>query len=349
MSLEDRLEAFRQRQKGGSSRPAGTRPALLTWEGRLAPGRPLRPRRRYLDIETTGFYDGLPVVLIGWAWAEAQDTLHFWQGSPGDLDAEGDLLREALKGGQSVVVTYNGTSFDLPRLRSRAVTWDVTLPDWEHEDLLPTARRLYGHRHIALGLSSIGRSLCGINRPPDLPGEGIAENARLFLETGERAFMDEIAAHNRHDLLALAVLDGRMAADIADAAAGPDLAFGQGRVHLAAGRPEEALAAFSRVPDDSPLSQRAGAMAGRAARLAGRMAADHLARATRPLPAPRAHLELARALERERGDVEGAIAACDAGITALSLLGDMAKGAPLMALLERRRRRLVRLIGRRRS
>lgn len=347
MSLEDRLEAFRHRQDGGISPPARTRPALLTWEGRLAPGVPLRPHRRYLDIETTGFYDGLPVVLVGWAWAEAPDALHFWQGSPGDLDAEGALLKEALQGWQGVVVTYNGTSFDLPRLRSRAVTWDVPLPDWEHEDLLPVARRLYGHRHIPLGLSSVERALLGISRPPDLPGEGIAENVRLFLETGERAFMDEIASHNRHDLLALAVLDGHMATDIAASGAGPDLAFGQGRVHLAAGRPEEALVAFSRVPDDSPLSQRAGAMAGRAARQAGRMAADHLARATRPLPAPRAQLELARALERERGDIEGAIAACDAGIAALSLLGDAARAVPLMALLERRRRRLVRLLDRR--
>lgn len=349
MNLEERLDAFRQRQAATAPAPARTSPTLLTWEGRLLSPVPLRPGRRYLDIETTGFHDGLPVVLIGWAFAAAEDTLAYWQGSPGDLHLEGELLCAALAPREGVVVTYNGSAFDLPRLRSRALSWGVAMPEWPHDDLLPTARRLYGHRRIPLALSSLEHALLGIRRPPDLPGDAIAANVQLYLETGERAFMDEVAAHNRHDLLALAALDSRIASDIGSRAADADLAFGQGRVHLAAGRPEEALAAFGQVPPSSPLSQRAGALAARAAGAAGREKAPHLLRATAPLPAPRAQLELARALERERGDVNGAIAACEAGIAALEMLGDAGRSAPLMALLARRRRRLLGVMARRSS
>lgn len=350
MSLEERLAAFRSRQgEPGLRQPPAPKSPLFTWESRLDSPEPLCAGRSYLDIETTGFQLGMPVILIGWAHPVTSHELALWQGSPTDLDREGALLEAAFARAKDTVVTYNGAAFDLPRLAARAILWDVPLPTWPHLDLLPDARRLYGHTLPRLSLSALEESLLCIHRGPDLPGDAMAENFRLYLETGERSFLNEVAAHNRHDLLALARLDARIAADAGSPSPSPSLAYGQGRFHLARKDAATALDALCRVPADDALSQRAAQLAARAAKEAGEESVAHLRRATGPLPSPRAELDLARALERERGDFEGALKACEDGLAALHLLGFPAASTSLHAALARRAKRLSRKIDRRQT
>ena len=126
-------------------------PAREAWRlARAFPGRML-----YLDIETTGLsLDGDAVTCIGtWGGQGVRAFVRGW-----DLDRFPDALAEV-----SLLVTYNGSSFDLPVLR-RAFP-DVDFDRFHHIDLRSPLRRL----GVRGGLKGAERQL-GIERPEELAG-----------------------------------------------------------------------------------------------------------------------------------------------------------------------------------
>lgn len=345
-SLEDQLESFRRRrsQEGPAPLPPPpSGPEVLLWEERLPLPEGLPEDRIFLDIETPGFPSGLPVILVGLARRDGASLL-VRQWAPKDLDGEGLLLEALVRHLDATVVTYNGRSFDLPRLRERALVWGVPFPEPAHDDLLPSVRALYRESHPSLSLSALEASLLLRPRGEDLPGEAIGSHWTLYLKSQDRRWLEPLALHNRRDLETLAHLDRRVVLDASRSDAPPDLAFGQGHLCMRLGRPEEALQAYLRAALDGRLAQRASALAGRAARKSGRPSARYWQDASGPLPSPRSLLELARALEREENDREGALRACRDGLASLALLGRAGLESPLHALLERRARRLEHVI-----
>jgi tetratricopeptide (TPR) repeat protein len=162
----------------------------------------------------------------------------------------------------SLLVTYNGRTFDLPLMETRWAFHRTAAPtdDLPHFDMLPPARRLWGRRGLrgdneasdtsetmSCSLSALERSVLGFHRMGDVPGFEIPARYFHFLRTGDGAAVMGVLDHNRHDLLSLA---GVMARALQLAEDGPDgcrdeaerLALG--RVYERAGDRVRAFASF---------------------------------------------------------------------------------------------------------
>lgn len=177
-----------------------------------------------LDTETTGLAGGTGTVpfLIGCAWWEAGTlrTRQWFLPTPG---REGPLLADLAAHARrfAAVVTYNGQTFDLPLLRTRALL--ARQPDplaglhgW---DLLRVARRLWGRRLPDCRQSTVEAQVCGIAREgDDLPGALIPQVYFRWLRAGDPGELPRVLAHNRSDLRGMAAIlaaAGTRAADLA--------------------------------------------------------------------------------------------------------------------------------------
>jgi uncharacterized protein len=178
------------------------------------------------DLETTGWFEAIPFV-VGIA-ALDDDALVVHQLVLADPAHERAMWREALAILQSLglgrapVVTYNGASFDRPivalRLR-RLGLWTEALARAFgplHVDLLPVARRLWGHRWHDRRLVHLESALLAARRVGDVAGADVAAIGRRWLD-GERdaalvRALDRVVLHNALDLVGLAALYGRAVA-----------------------------------------------------------------------------------------------------------------------------------------
>src|SRR3990170_4862478 len=139
----------------------------------------------YLDIETTGLnWSGDLITLVG--LADARRFRTYIRGV--DLDELPSDLRR-----HKVLVTFNGTHFDLPILRNAF----PTLPPMLHVDLQYPLRRL-GFRG---GLKKLERRL-GLERPEDVPGLTGSDAVKLWrrYERGDENALDALIGYNRQDV-----------------------------------------------------------------------------------------------------------------------------------------------------
>jgi uncharacterized protein YprB with RNaseH-like and TPR domain len=160
-----------------------------------------------LDLETGGLA-GHPVFLAGLL------TLR-----PGELALRQLLARSYLEepaliaevgrvlAAHSVVVTYNGKSFDLPMLADRAVRHRLpwTMPAL-HVDLLHHARRAYRDRSPDCRLVTLERGVCRRWRSQGLVSRDIPGVFHRFARDGDPAAMVHVLHHNAHDVITLAEL-----------------------------------------------------------------------------------------------------------------------------------------------
>lgn len=142
----------------------------------------------FLDIETEGYYGNVTVVGL----YDGRETKTFVRGVNLDRSV---LQRELAK--HKLVVTYNGSSFDLPVLeRYFNMRFDVP-----HVDLRGVCSRV----GLRGGLKSIERQL-GIFRPDSLKyvgGDDAAELWRCWKATGDRDYLDMLVAYNEEDVVNL--------------------------------------------------------------------------------------------------------------------------------------------------
>jgi uncharacterized protein YprB with RNaseH-like and TPR domain len=181
----------------------------------------------YFDIETTGLSGGAGTLafLAGCGWFDERGDFVVRQffltspaGEPAMLDALAKIFDEA-----SLVVTFNGRTFDLPFMEMRWAFHRRVGPtgDLPHFDMLPPARRLWAVPTALSGeiarpgllsdaegcsLSALERRVLGFYRLSDVPGFEIPARYFHFLRTGERPVIDGVLEHNRHDLVSLAAL-----------------------------------------------------------------------------------------------------------------------------------------------
>ncbi len=107
----------------------------------------------FFDLETTGLSGGAGTLAFlagcGWFEGEAFRVRQFFLSSPAGertmLAALAQIFEEA-----SLVVTYNGRSFDMPLMETRWAFHRTAAPtdDLPHFDMLPPARRLWGRRDL---------------------------------------------------------------------------------------------------------------------------------------------------------------------------------------------------------
>jgi hypothetical protein len=165
-------------------------------------------RAIFFDVEACGLAD-LPVFLLGVLRLEER-ALRLVQLLAPDPSAEPELLKrgaEVLDGAPSWV-TYNGRSFDAPRLRRRSALHRVAWPEpHAHLDLLHEVRRRWKHELPDCKLSTVESRLLGLERMPgDIPGREVPDRYYDFVRSGETRWLEPVIEHNRRDVAALAVL-----------------------------------------------------------------------------------------------------------------------------------------------
>lgn len=174
----------------------------------LAPG-----RIAFIDTETTGLSGGTGTVafLVGVAWWE-DGALVLEQYVMEDYCHECDMLvrlAERLRGFE-LLCTYNGKSFDLPLLRTRAVMARQTPKDFAlpQADLLHFARRLWQGVLPSVSLRCVEKEILGIDRGDDIPGAEIPAVFFAMAQGGDASRMEAVLRHNAQDLASLAILLG---------------------------------------------------------------------------------------------------------------------------------------------
>ena len=163
------------------------------------------------DTETTGLAGGTGTraFLIGAArWDDDGFLVRQWLMTA--LQAEHDLLAAFARDlrDDTVLVSYNGRSYDAPLLaaRFRLARLHNPLPDCEHLDLLHPARRRWRGRWENCRLATIERRVLGIVREDDLPGSEAPAAWLQYLRGGPSRNLCRVAEHNRQDLVSLAGL-----------------------------------------------------------------------------------------------------------------------------------------------
>jgi uncharacterized protein YprB with RNaseH-like and TPR domain len=185
--------------------------ALLGLEPRLAECRP--ERALYLDTETTGLGGaGSVAFLVGMLWFDDAGRPVLEQlllREPGEETAMLERVRERVENA-SMLVTYNGKSFDMPLLETRAVMNRLSgFPQKPHFDLLHVARRLHKKRLGQCRLIHLESHVLGWERgEDDIPGAEIAPRYGHFLRTGDAEALRAVIDHNAWDVVSMAALVG---------------------------------------------------------------------------------------------------------------------------------------------
>jgi uncharacterized protein YprB with RNaseH-like and TPR domain len=166
----------------------------------------------FLDLETCGLGDS-PIFLAG-ILRPRREILRLSRGLALDPSGEPSLLRWAagLLGEGITWVTFNGRSFDAPRLRRRASVHGIEMPlPGDHLDLLLAVRRRWKSALPDCRLGTVERRLLGLERRAgDVPGREVPERYADFVRTGNYRWIDPVLEHNRRDVTAMAVLLHRM-------------------------------------------------------------------------------------------------------------------------------------------
>jgi len=183
--------------------------ALLALDTALGPCR--LERALFLDTETTGLGSGVWAFLVGMAGFDAEGRLEVEQlllQSPADERALVERVLERIEAAE-LIITYNGKTFDLPLLASRAVMCRLPRPaPRPHLDLLHVARRLHRGRLGACRLVTLESEVLGFVRGPDIEGGEIPARYAHFLRTGDEEALAAVVEHNAWDVATMAALVG---------------------------------------------------------------------------------------------------------------------------------------------
>ncbi|HEX7325946.1 MAG TPA: ribonuclease H-like domain-containing protein [Rhodanobacteraceae bacterium] len=165
----------------------------------------------FFDTETTGLAGGTGTraFMLGAAAWEPR-ALRIRQLLLTRLSAETAMLAAFARWLQpdTVLVSYNGKSYDAPLLRTRyrLARLPDALGDLSHVDLLHPTRRRYRGRFENCRLVTIERHVCGVIRPDDLPGSEAPAAWRTYLRGGPAANLRRVLQHNQQDIASLALL-----------------------------------------------------------------------------------------------------------------------------------------------
>lgn len=239
------------------------REAPLDWfDPAAAAGSDWSSKPVFFDTETTGLSGGAGTLafLTGCGWFEPEGfRVRQWlllsqAGEPAMLAALGRVVDDT-----SLLVSYNGKSFDVPLMNMRWAFHRQQNPfdDVPHFDMLPTARRIWRQREGAFddaesscSLSTLERDVLGFHRDGDVPGFEIPSRYFHFLRTGDASALTGVLEHHRHDIVSLAVL---MSHALRIAEHGPDMCrddyelVALGRLYERALQTERAREAFERA------------------------------------------------------------------------------------------------------
>ncbi|HEX3723852.1 MAG TPA: ribonuclease H-like domain-containing protein [Nitrolancea sp.] len=196
----------------------------------------------FLDTETTGLAGGTGthafLVGVGYFDASGFNLRQFFMRSPAEERALLEELRMFFDE-FSVLVTFNGKSFDWPLIDTRFVMHGYRIAfGFSHLDLLHPARRIWKHRLPSCSLTSLEQAIYRVQRNGDVPGFLIPQLYFDYLRDGDARRLSPVFAHNRADIVTLARLLETLLAVEADPErelTHPEDRIGMGLAFLAAG------------------------------------------------------------------------------------------------------------------
>jgi hypothetical protein len=199
----------------------------------------------------------------------------------------------------TMLVTFNGKSFDMPLLRTRFVMARLASPEEPpHLDLLHVARRVHGKRvKHGCRLVAIERDVLGFERHDDIESADVSASYLHFLRTGEARALLGVIEHNAWDVVSMAALVGLYGEPAHDGLVAGDL-VGVARTLRRAGALDRASAVAQTAMDRDagPESLRARADIAKARGDRSRALADFEALAA-AVDDPCVRLELAKLYE----------------------------------------------------
>ena len=164
-----------------------------------------RENFKFMDIETLGL-SNVPIILIGIAELKGNriiSTQYFLR----EIYEEGAVIEAYLShlDEDSVHVTFNGKSFDVPFIKNRCLynRIDANM-DFPHLDLMYFAKNLWKDQLPNCQLQTIERELFGIEREGDVPGQYIPDYYNSYLNEKNIGPIVPIIEHNRQDIVSLA-------------------------------------------------------------------------------------------------------------------------------------------------
>jgi len=166
----------------------------------------------FIDIETSGLAGGTGtmVFLIGLGFFNDSGFVvnQYFLANP---DQEFSLLTKTIAGisGHKIIVTYNGSSFDLPVLKSRFSLNRIGSPfkSTKHLDLLHLSRKLWKLRLGVCKLRDIELEILEFKRKEEeVPGWMVPQLYFDFLKNGDGRPLKGVFYHNCMDVLSLAAI-----------------------------------------------------------------------------------------------------------------------------------------------
>jgi uncharacterized protein YprB with RNaseH-like and TPR domain len=310
----------------------------------------------FLDVETTGLNGGTGTLafLIGAARIVGERVVlrQYFLARP---HFEPAMLAglTAFASGVEQIVTYNGSSFDMPLLQSRYTMSRqrgsiVELPQL---DLLHPARRFYSRSLESCRLKDLEERVLGVERGSDIPGWAVPQVYFGFVREGTVGLMPAVVRHNALDVLSLMTLLRKIGGLVGgERFVLPSEAIELARLAYVQGKVEESLA----------FHQAALSLAG-APRLRAYALSRHLQVLKRSkrwlevrdlcleeirlgLASPAVYVEAAKACEHHTGDLRLAVRLIEQALLRTRL---RSHHDALLADLEHRRRRLLRKLARR--
>ena len=163
----------------------------------------------FIDTETTGLSGGAGtyVFLIGAARIRSDqiEFVQFFLQDPGSESAQLSAL-EDFAASAELIVSYNGKSFDLPRIKTRYRfhSWLSPFENILHIDLLHIVRRLWKRHLPGCTLGDLEHHILSLERSSlDIPGWQVSEKFFDYLQTGDPEPLESVFYHNEVDVISL--------------------------------------------------------------------------------------------------------------------------------------------------
>ncbi|MBU0928763.1 MAG: ribonuclease H-like domain-containing protein [Spirochaetes bacterium] len=165
----------------------------------------------FFDLETTGLSGGAGTVafLAAVGSVLSDGSFRVRQYFIDDYPSEPRLIEslEAEFQSAEAVVTYNGSSFDMPLYSvRRSMNGFGPMPQVAHVDALHASRRLWRRVLGDCSLGSVEAAALGVRRSGDIPGREIPECWFEYLRRGECGRLGAVFSHNELDVRSLAAL-----------------------------------------------------------------------------------------------------------------------------------------------
>ena len=170
---------------------------------------------KFMDIETKGL-SNVPIILIGVAEIKG-DNIVASQYFLRDYTEEANIIDAYLNhlDEDSVHVTFNGKTFDVPFIKNRCIynriNADLDLP---HLDLMYFAKNLWQDKLPNCQLQTIEKELFGLERVGDVPGQYIPGYYDTYLKEDNIGPVVPIIEHNAQDIISLASFLDKMYGDV---------------------------------------------------------------------------------------------------------------------------------------